>query len=154
MAVAPSYNMRGYLRNCKSQGVTMKDEFYTDFIKDDKTKQFYNGVSFANEYNKYLSKIVKPYIMTDEEYRKYKCNPWYMSQDLYGTTEYWYMLLHLNEMYSANEFTRKSIKVYSDELQSKLDDIKTVLDDYIRLNKADISKTKREIIEGIDGMWD
>lgn len=153
MALPASSHMGIFLRNFNNQSIKMTDCFMTDYISDNDIKQFHVGDNITCDYTRFLRSIIKTKEMTDEEYRKYRCNPWYMSDDLYGTTEYWFMLLHLNEMYSATEFTRRKIKIYSEKLPERLNDIQSVMDDYIRLNETDIVKTKREITEGIDGMW-
>ena len=132
----------------------MTDCFLTDYISDISTKQFYIGDNLASEYARFLSNIVTTKDMTDEEFRKYRCNPWRLSDDLYGTTEFWFMLLHLNEMYSATEFTRRKIKIYKAELPDRINDIEVVMDTYSRLNSTSIIQTKRDIVEGIYGKWD
>lgn len=42
---------------------------------------------------------------------KYKYNPKYLSKDLYGTTEFYPLLLALNDCPSARSFTMETIKV-------------------------------------------
>lgn len=154
MPINPSSHLGSYVRNFRYQSVKMTDCFLTDYISDISTKQFYIGDNLASEYARFLSNIVTTKDMTDEEFRKYRCNPWRLSDDLYGTTEFWFMLLHLNEMYSATEFTRRKIKIYKAELPDRINDIEVVMDTYSRLNSTSIIQTKRDIVEGIDGMWD
>ena len=64
---------------------------------------------FISSLNDYKSEMT----LTQELYDKYKYNPKMMSYDLYDTTDYWWLLLQANEMYSAVEFNKRKVKYYS-----------------------------------------
>ena len=57
-------------------------------------------------------------------------------------------------MYSATEFTRKTIYVYNTSIIERLTEIKSARNDIIKENENIIFNAKKEIIEGTDGMWD
>lgn len=69
-------------------------------------------MSLTNKYKDFLSEIVTEITLEGPEHRKYKCNPKGLSLYLYGTTEYWYSLLELNNMISIIDFNKNTIKVY------------------------------------------
>ena len=64
---------------------------------------------FISSLNKYKSTMT----LTEDLYDKYKFNPKMMSYDLYGTVDYWWLLLQANEMHSAVEFNKRTIKYFS-----------------------------------------
>jgi archaellum component FlaG (FlaF/FlaG flagellin family) len=69
--------------------------------------------------DRYYDTIMNQYtvdrILTEEEYQKYKYRPKRLSSDIYGTIDYWYILLMINKMSSTLQFTKKRIKVLSIE---------------------------------------
>lgn len=155
MGLTPSSRLSGYMNNFRSQNTKMTDYFYTEYMSNNFSKQFHIEENVLQHYKRFLSRTVKRKEFTDEEFLKYRCNPWYVSDDLYGTTQLWFLLLHLNEMYSATEFTKRSIKIYDPDLIiPKLSEIIAVNEEYFKANRAEVFLKKRDIEEGIDGMWD
>ena len=69
------------------------------------------GEVITDKYKHDLKNMIDTKTFTKDEIHKYKCNPWALSYDLYGTVEFWQLLLDLNDMYSATEFTKKTVKV-------------------------------------------
>lgn len=69
-------------------------------------------MSLTNKYKDYLSVAVEEVEFTPEQYRTYRFNPKGLSLFLYGTTEYWYALLELNNKVSVIEFDLETLKVY------------------------------------------
>jgi len=155
MAIQPSTKISGYLNKYMMQDTKLTDYFYTEYLNDNDTNQFYNMDNVTQDHAGYLKPLVKTMTFTSEEYRKYRYNPWRLSDDLYGTTELWFMLLHINEMFSVNEFNLRTIKVYDkEELLSRMGEIVNVKATFLTDNANAIIAKKKEIEEGIDGMWD
>lgn len=155
MAITGSTKISGYLSKFIMQNTKLIDYFFVEYLSDDDTKQFHIMDNLAQYHERFLRPIVKTVTFTPEEYRKYRFNPWRLSNDLYGTTELWFMILHINEMYSANEFDKRVIKIYDkDMLLNKLNEIVNVYNESLDANRRDILSTKKDIEEGIDGMWD
>jgi hypothetical protein len=69
-----------------------------------------------------------------DEKSRYK--PEYVSKEVYGTTDLWYLILWVNRMVSASEFIKTNIKIF-DPLQTKA------------LNKI-IERHSEEILESKD----
>lgn len=154
MSVKYSQTLAEYITEFKNQSFRMSEIFLKELLKDNKVKEFYNEESLVNQHGKFIDAIKVKYTMSNEEFRKYMCNPWYMAHDVYGNTELWFMILHANEMYSATEFTKKTIYLYSSNLLEYLREIKTARSDILNENQNEIYLSKRAIIEGTDGMWD
>lgn len=68
--------------------------------------------SLTNKYKDFLSKITKTVKLDDELIAKYRYRPKMVSQDLYGTTEFWNDILILNHCFSVSDFQPKVITVY------------------------------------------
>lgn len=64
-----------------------------------------------NDYRDEISDFCVTVTLTDEEYNKYQYNPKKLSYSLYGSTEYYYIILFINSMASVKEFSRKKIKL-------------------------------------------
>lgn len=98
------------------------------------------------KYKDDLKEIVMEKTLTPAEERKYFYNPQVLSYDLYETTQYWHLLLELNEMTSAIEFNRTKIKVYDGSLPTVVNAILAAEEDIIRINNAEINKETSSII--------
>jgi hypothetical protein len=96
--------------------------------------------NIIDQHSYYIDKYVYLVRLTDEEYRKYRCNAHRLSYDIFGTTMLWYMILGINEMYSESEFNKYIFKMYKPEMVSHLAEIKLVEDDLLDRNKAETAK--------------
>lgn len=67
--------------------------------------------ALMSEYRYFLKPYVVEANMNDEELYKYQFKPKTMSFDLYGTTEYWSVLLLINNCISKIDFNMKKVKV-------------------------------------------
>lgn len=68
--------------------------------------------SLINKYKDFLHEIIIEFELSLEEQEIYMFNPKMLSEDLYGTTELWDVLLILNNMTSVIEFKPTKVKVY------------------------------------------
>ena len=66
------------------------------------------------------SNIIKANLEDYEINPEHKLRPEYVSYELYGTTDLWYILLYINEMATVNDFTKDVIKVFPDRLISDI----------------------------------
>lgn len=78
--------------------------------------------------------------LTESEFSKYKFNPKALSYYLYGTTELWFLILRLNEMYSATEFNVNPIKLYNNNILSKISEIINREEDRININEDEVNE--------------
>lgn len=64
-----------------------------------------------SEYKYFLQPYIIEFTMHDEELQLYQFNPKALSNKLYGTTEYWAVLLMINNCISKIDFSSHKIKV-------------------------------------------
>jgi hypothetical protein len=69
-------------------------------------------ISTVSKYMDFLKSIILEVELTDIQYERYRQNPHAVSEALYGTTQYWDILLKLNNCVSRFEFNKKKIKYY------------------------------------------
>ena len=96
-----------------------------------------------NVLNDYIDEIMDMTVtvtLTDEEYIKYQYNPKLLAYALYGSTEYYYIILFVNSMASVKEFNKRKIKL----LRPK--DLSEILSSIYSSEESFISKA-RELIE-------
>ena len=110
-------NSNTYLEDLILEGSTKEISYrslhshaYIKNSKNEATRIPY--MSLTNKYKDYLSDIVVEVELEPENYRKYRYNPKGLSLFLYGTTEYWYAILELNNLISVIEFDLEVVKVY------------------------------------------
>ena len=72
---------------------------------------------------------------------KYKYAPKKVSFDIYGTTEYWFLVLHANELFSACQMSlnKPTMYLYSRDIMEVVNEIINVEKKYIQKNSAQIS---------------
>lgn len=61
--------------------------------------------SLISKYNDLVSNYVVSTELTEADAREYRYAPKKFSQDMYGTTQYWSIILYLNDCHSVIEFT-------------------------------------------------
>ena len=80
--------------------------------------------SIVNKYRDFLRDSIRTAKMTDEEWLTYRLRPKSLSYRLYGTTEFWHVLLLLNGCKSTMYFDLKTVKYYNKRtLYVKLNEI-------------------------------
>lgn len=67
--------------------------------------------SIIDKYRDLLDQYVYQYTIPEEEFKMYKWNPKMLSYNLYDTTEYWYLLLAINNCVSKIDFVNNTIKI-------------------------------------------
>lgn len=96
-----------------------------------------------NVLNDYIDEIMEMTVtvtLTDEEYIKYQYNPKGLAYMLYGSTEYYYIILFVNSMASVKEFNKRKIKLL------RPNDLSQILSSIYSSEESFISKA-RELIE-------
>lgn len=105
--------------------------------------------SILSKYKDDLESTSITKILDSKEENRYFYNPQLLSYDLYGSTQYWHLLLELNNMYSAIEFNQNPIKVYSGRFVDMINSILALEEESININSEKITKS---IFETSDGM--
>ena len=89
---------------------------------DDTIKIPFNPI--INKYKDYFDKITLSVPLTEEEQKTYRFSPKKLSYELYGTVEYWSMLLYINNCHSLLDFQPETLKVLDpDELGGLVNEI-------------------------------
>ena len=103
----------------------------------EKGKEIFNDIKFPmfNIIQDYIEELKDEAItitFTDKEYYKYKYKPRLLSAYLYGSTEFFSIILQLNDIASEKEFTKKSIKLIpADTMKSLLEKIYIAEQNYL-----------------------
>lgn len=78
----------------------------------------------VNKYWDIIMKYVDSVELTEDLKLQYRFNPKAVSYDLYGTTEYWSMLLYINECHSTLDFDLNVLKyIEPDEIDDLINEI-------------------------------
>lgn len=104
-------------------------------------------VNISNIYEKYYDILldnVTIAVLSEEEYLRYRFKPKLLSEDLYGTKEFHYMLLRLNNITSVTQFDFKEIKVFDRKIIDLLNEIIVIESDNYIDNELEIIKEINE----------
>ena len=97
------------------------------------------GDSVLSKYRADLESLAITKTLSSKEENRYFYNPQVLSYDLYGSTQYWHLLLELNNMYSAIEFNQNPIKIYDGSFKNMINAILALEETSINLNSNDIA---------------
>ena len=145
--------LKEYIDEYRIQTFRMDKFFLTEWLYNDDGKGDFIKVIEENllaKHTEFLSANKLLIELTDDEWRKYRCNLHRFSYDLYGTTELWFLLLHANELYSESEFNTKRCFVYNVQVLSKLTEILNVEAENIKKNRADVAYTTAYLKKAFD----
>ena len=78
--------------------------------------------------------------------RKYFYRPDYLSYDEYGTTNWWYLILYINDIPTLQDFTREDILLPNVDCVSKLEDISTDERQNNLLNYDHLNETTKPLL--------
>lgn len=80
--------------------------------------------SLVNKYRDALKSIIIELELDDVEQARYMYQPKTVSEEVYGTTEFWDIILVLNGFKSISTFVPKTLKLYDpDKLKSYINEI-------------------------------
>ena len=96
MRMGYEYTIKEFIDNYAIDDVTFNTVFLKDVFNTPNGKMIVNGSSVLDRYRNELSQYKTKLKLTSEEYRKYQYNPKVLSYDIYGTTEFWFLILHAN----------------------------------------------------------
>lgn len=127
--------------------IHFKEKDSVDATGKSDNKMILLGDSLLDKYRKDLEEITISKRLTSKERIRYHCNPWVLSFDLYGTVEYWGLLVDINNMSSVTEFTRSNIKVFDSTLPDLIESILALEEDSIDLNTESVEGDDLEVLE-------
>ena len=122
--------------------------YYKDlsiFEKSIDGKSVLLSYNILNDYRKEIFDFIIPITLTNEEFQKYQYQPKKLAYDLYGSTEYYYMILFINSMTNIKEFNRRRINLMrAKDMSSVLSAIYSSESEYIERTQQLISEIENE----------
>ena len=122
--------------------------YYKDlsiFEKSIDGKSVLLSYNILNDYRKEIYDIKKKKNITNEEFQKYQYQPKKLAYDLYGSTEYYYMILFINSMTNIKEFNRRRINLMrAKDMSNVLSAIYSSESEYIERTQQLISQIENE----------
>ena len=122
--------------------------YYKDlaiFEKSIDGKSVLLSYNILNDYRKEIFDFVIPITLTNEEFQKYQYQPKKLAYDLYGSTEYYYMILFINSMTNIKEFNRRIINLMrAKDMSNVLSAIYSSESEYIERTQQLISEIENE----------
>jgi hypothetical protein len=129
-----------YIQEVQDQELSIQTlHFKEKFTDSDGSSMILLSDAITEKYKDDLAEIVYLKTFTPVEMKKYIYNPQLLSYDLYGTPEFWFLLLDLNALYSFSEFNLNPVKVYNSNLSSVLSKILNLEKETIDLNVEEIN---------------
>ena len=122
--------------------------YYKDlsiFEKSIDGKSVLLSYNILNDYRKELFDFIIQITLTDAEFQKYQYQPKKLAYDLYGSTEYYYMILFINSMTNIKEFNRRRINLMrAKDMSNVLSAIYSSESEYIERTQQLISEIENE----------
>lgn len=135
MRMGYEYTIKEFIDNYAIDDVTFNTVFLKDVFNTPNGKMIVNGSSVLDRYRNELSQYKTKLKLTSEEYRKYQYNPKVLSYDIYGTTEFWFLILHANELTSVSQFDMEQPYVYTGVIANVITSALNLEKDYIDYNE-------------------
>jgi len=118
----------------------------TDLIEEDeilnKNIDYFKVLeeNIIDKHSYYIDKYLYNVKLTEEQYRKYRCNAHRLAYDIFGSTAFWFLILNANQLYSESEFDMHTFKMYRPDVISHLSEMRIVESDLLDKNKADVAR--------------
>jgi len=109
--------------------ISYRNLSFVERIDDQREFAIWNVIS---DYERELKALSTDVELSDEEYRRYAYNPKVLAYDIYGSTELFFIILAINGICTAKEFSDKKIKLI------KATDLEEVIQMIYNANKQDI----------------
>ena len=145
MAITSASTIQQFVRTYQRQGIKESDFWFYGELSDSEINTIVPEDILIDNYVYEINKYKIKYTFTEEEYALYKYNPSRLSDYLYGTCEYAWLLLFINEMYSVAEFNKRSIYIIKPNNIKILIEILNVLDDLRSTNDAEMYKLRESV---------
>ncbi len=145
MALENAYTLKAYISEMKNLQISESDFWIYGELSDAKSKLLVPDHLMIENYTKLLEQYKNSYTFTNEEYFKYRFNPARLSKTLYDTTQYAWLILFANEMYSASEFNKQTIYYYTNSAINILKEILAINSTLKNANENEIYQLKLEM---------
>ena len=139
-----SHTLPDYQIQVNNENITMKSMQYQEMLDGQNRKIIINDKSIFKLYRAEMKAHTHFITFNNTERLKYFYKPWVLCDDLYGLSDLWFELLDLNQIRSFSEFNLETIRVFDDDVISR---IKSVLDlekEVIDINQNDMNEKIKE----------
>lgn len=129
-------------------GKSLDDMQYSKFaVLSKAVSDTQNSIIFAEhnviyDYEDEIKSLSLSVEMTEKEYIKYKMKPKLLAYDLYGSTELYFVILYINDLYNIKDFTKKTVKLLKpNDMLEILESIYNAEKNYLNTNRSSIDYT-------------
>ena len=121
MGMGKESTIKEYIELYNSEELTSSAFYLKEvFTTDSSSKMLVNFKSLVTKYMPELKDLKVKITLDQDEYSKYRFNPKFLSYDIYGTTELWFLILEANELHSSAQFDLKTIYVFTTDIVEKM----------------------------------
>lgn len=94
---------------------------YNNFCFGNKESEYLKiGRNILNDYMSELKLLAVEVELTDEEYIKYQYKPKLLANDIYGTTESYFVIMALNQICNVKDFNMRRLKLLTKDAMKKV----------------------------------
>ena len=145
MTMGQESTIKQYIANYNSEEIVSSAYYLKKVFESSNNRKML--LNFDNLVIKYMPELKDSKVkitLNNEEYEKYKYNPKLLSYDIYGTTELWFLILEANELYSATQFSNKTIYLFRADIVEKMCRILNLEMESKNYNEEEISSSLLE----------
>lgn len=131
-----------FLEREKSKNFHMEDAYFKQILSETgATPQLVLESCILDHYLPIIREFRRKYRLNSYQVQNYKYNPKKLSYEAYGSIEYWFLIMHANELFSASQFSLEKgyMYMYVDGIQQVVNEIMNVERKYIQKNAAEVS---------------
>ena len=139
-----------FLYNERNKDFKMENAFFKQIINETTiTPQLILDSCILNRYDSIIRNFIVKLPITDKFRFKYQYNPKKLAFQEYENTDYWFLILYANELFSISQFSldKNYIFMYQRGIQSVINEILNIEKYYIQKNSAHISQLKESLIK-------
>lgn len=142
------YTLEEFIRLYETEDLKISDLFLQDVFPADNgnsnKKIILNDTALTDKYLEELRPSVAKVSFNTQEYVKYKYNPKLLSYEVYGTTELWYLILRINELYTAADFDLRVVKMFDVSVLDKITRMMDLETPFMDLNADEVQAKLNE----------
>lgn len=144
MLMGKAYTIQDFIQEYEDETLSFNTLQFKEIIKkNDSSKMILASDTILLKYNEELRNATDLLTLSDAEVNKFAYNPKFLSYELYGTTELWFLLLHANEMHYASQFSINPVRVYNASIVGIIDRILSLEKNFIDINRVEIKKAMK-----------
>ena len=128
-----------FIKNYQTDTITIDKLYLKEIEIHNNDSMILLGEDILSKYRGEFDEYIDSYKLTDAECRRWHYNPKVMSYDLYGTTEYWFLLLEINQIHSSIQFSMNPVKYFTKNITDIINRILNLEHQVLEINSGDIN---------------